>query len=461
MNLLLLNSHFNLLLFMLLFIPLTEVVHAQESMTWKAGTARVNITPTQSMWMGGYASRDRPSEGVRQDIWAKALALQDLHGNRGVMIRMDLISIPKGPSDRIRNRLEKEYDIDRAQVILNASHTHTGPEIRPDSWNMEGVDRAKVQNYVDDLENKIVDLVGDALKSLKPARLYSGNGLTRFQVNRRNNVENELKSYTELNGPNDYAVPVIRITDDQDHLKAVLFGYACHPTVLSDYLISGDYPGYAQSTLEEMYPDVLALFFQGAGGDQNPLPRREPQLAEQYGRELAAAVDRVLKSEMKPLTADLKVSYSEVNIGMQDAPPSAEELKMIIADNSDYPGYLKQKAKVFLGEINSGKELMKNYPYPVQAWRLGDQAIFTLGGELLVGYAIELKRIFGDDIFVFGYTNDVMGYIPTVTVLREGGYEGNRSPYFTNPWEGNIEYLITQECQKLAKAVGIDRIEID
>lgn len=459
MNPMLLNSHFRHLLFIIMLIPFAVLAHAQENMTWKAGMASVNITPTQSMWMGGYAARDHASEGVRQDIWAKAVALEDLSGSRGVMIRMDLINIPKGLSDRIRDRIEKNFNIDRAQVILNVSHTHTGPEIRPTSWNMEEGDQKKVEQYRDDLEDKIVDLVGNALKSLQPARLYSGNGLTRFQVNRRNNVERELKSYTELKGPNDYAVPVIKITDEKDQMKAILFGYACHPTVLSDYQISGDYPGYAQETLEDMYPNVMALFFQGAGGDQNPLPRREPQLAEQYGRELAAAVDRVLKTDMKALASELKVSYSEVNIGMEKAPPCAEDLKLIVADDSDYPGYLKHRAKLFLEEINSGKELKKDYPYPVQAWRLGDQAIFTLGGELLVGYAIELKRIFGDEVFVFGYTNDVMGYIPTVTVLREGGYEGNRSPYFTNPWEGNIEYLIINECQKLAREVGIDELD--
>ncbi len=445
-----------LLQFFVLMFPIMGLCQPKDNMIWKAGIASTNITPDHPIWMGGYASRDRPSDGVRLDIWIKAVALEDQEGQKGVLVSMDLINMPKGPSDRIRDRLEREFNISRAQVILNVSHTHSGPELRPDSWNMAEEDRIKVQNFVDKLENQVVELVGKAIQDLKPARLYSGNGLTRFQVNRRNNVERELKSYTELKGPNDYAVPVLKVEDVDGNMMAVIFGYACHGTVLSDYLISGDYPGYAQQTLETMYPDATALFFQGAGGDQNPLPRREPQLAEQYGRELAAAVDRVLKSEMKPLTADLVVSYSEVPIGMKDAPPKADELELIVAEDSDYPGYLKQRASVFLNQIKSGQDLLSEYPYPVQVWSIGEQPIFALGGELLVGYAIELKRIFGDDIFVFGYSNDVMGYIPTATVLREGGYEGNRSPYFTNPWEENIENLIIRECEKLANEVGIN-----
>lgn len=433
-------------------------VQSQEVLNWKAGVAKLDVTPTQSMWMGGYAFRDRGSEGVRENVYIKALALEDADGKRGVMVSMDLINIPKGPSDRIRDRVEKDYNIKRSQIILNVSHTHTGPEVRPEVWNIGDEESNKIADYTIELENSIVKLVGMAFEDLQPARLYSGNGLTRFQVNRRNNVERELKSYTELKGPNDYSVPVIKVVDQEDEIKAIVFGYACHATVLNDYLISGDYPGYAQKTLEVLYPEATAMFFQGAGGDQNPLPRREAVLAEQYGRELAAAVDRVLKSDMKSLESKLAVSYSEIPIGMQDGPPCAEDLEAITADDSSYPDYLKHRAQVILDKINSGEGLVKDYPYPVQAWSIGDQAVFALGGELLVGYAIELKRIFGDDIFVFGYSNDVMGYIPTVTVLREGGYEGNRSPYFTNPWEANIEYLIISETSKLAKQIGVGEV---
>ncbi len=451
-----LNCDLKILLFLLWFIPIPEFVHAQEDLDWKAGTASINITLSQSMWLGGYASRRHPSEGVRQSVWIKAIALEDQNGQRGVMVSMDLIVIAKGSSDRIRDRLEKNFNLNRSQIVLNVSHTHTGPEVRPDVWSIEEEEREKIISFLQDLEDKVVELVGQAIQDLEPAKLFSGNGLTKFQVNRRNNKEKQLKSYTELNGPNDYAVPVIKVMDENDRMKAILLGYSCHATVLSDYQFSGDYPGYAKEALEDMYPGAMALFFQGGGGDQNPLPRREPQLAEQYGRQLAAAVDRVLKIEMKPLTSNLSASYSEINIGMKDAPPKAEQLELIVAEDSKYPDYLKHRANVILDHIKNGNEMLSEYPYPVQVWRLGGQAIFALGGEIVIGYAIELKRIFGDDIFVFGYSNDVMGYVPTATVLREGGYEANRSPYFTNPWEDNIEYLIIKECQKLAKEVGID-----
>ncbi len=449
--------HFCFLVIFILINPITGFGQSQKKMIWKAGIASINITPTQSMWMAGYASRNHPSEGVRQDVWIKALALEDQNGQRGVMVSMDLCLLPKDLSDRVRDIIKKKYGLDKKQLILNVSHTHSGPSINPDDYVMTDEERLKVKGFAQDLEIKIVKLVGMALEDMKPSRLYSGNGLTRFQVNRRNNKEHNLKSFTELNGPNDYAVPVIKIVDNNNQIKAILFGYACHATVLSDYLISGDYPGYAQATLEEMFPEAIALFFQGAGGDQNPLPRREPQLAEQYGRELAAAVVRILKTDMRELTAELFISYPEIRIGL-DNPPGEEELESIIASDSDYPAYNKQRAKVLLEKMKRGIEIPPNYPYPVQVWRIGEQPVFALGGELLVGYAIELKRIFGDNIFVFGYCNDVMGYVPTVTVLREGGYEGNRAPYVKMfAWEANIEYLIIHETIHLANEAGIER----
>ena len=96
--------------------------------TWKAGTARANITPEEHMWMAGYAFRNKPSEGKLTDLWAKALVLEDVKGQRAVMISLDLVAIRKVISEPVRNRIEQEYGLKRSQILINASHTHTGPE---------------------------------------------------------------------------------------------------------------------------------------------------------------------------------------------------------------------------------------------------------------------------------------------------------------------------------------------
>lgn len=427
---------------------------------WKAGVARVKITPRTSMWMAGYAARNKPSEGVRHDLWAKALVLEDVKGQQVVMISTDLVGVRKALSERIRSRIEKQFALTRSQIILNSSHTHTGPETESERhiYELDAGELKKIDDYAAELEENIVSLVGKALKSLQPAMLYSGNGVSRFQVNRRNNQETRLAAQTELKGPNDYAVPVIKVVNGKEKIMALLFGYACHNTVLGDYKFSGDYAGFAQLELEKLYPGANALFFQGAGADQNPLPRRSPELAKQYGKDLAAAVERVLDEPMKPLSSELAVSYSEINIGFEKPSPSKEELVQIIS-GADYPDYLKHNAKVLLRQLQEGKSLITSYPYPVQVWKLGEQPLVAMGGEVVVGYSIAIKRMFGQNTFVFGYSNDVMAYIPTAVILKEGGYEGTRSPVFTSPWASDIEEKILNEVIRLAKKVGVPESE--
>ncbi len=443
--------------FFILRLPLLAQ-NQKKDLAWKAGVSRVRITPDVSLWMAGYASRTHPSEGILQDLWSKALAIEDANGNRAVMITNDLLEIPKYYSDNIIRRLEERYGLRRSQIILNCSHTHSGPVLYDSLGNWYPLDKEmekRIRAYSGSVENKIVDLVGEALRSMVQAEIYAENGIARFQVNRRNNKEVSSNLFTDLKGPNDYAVPVIKVTDKTEKLIAVAFGYACHSTVLDFYQFCGDYPGFAQTEIEKLYPGVTAMFFQGAGADQNPLPRRSVPLAIQYGRTLAAAVDRVLNEKMRKLEPSLVTVCSEVNLEFAGPPPTKNELLGLISDTSSTLPYLKQTARTLIQRLERGEKFVNYYPYPCQVWKLGDQAIMALGGELVIEYAIELKNLFGPDIFVLGYTTDVMAYIPSVTILKEGGYEGTRSVFFTTPWSINIQSTILEEMSKLAKQAGI------
>ena len=424
---------------------------------WSAGVARVVITPDEPMWMAGFGFRDRSSEGTRHELWAKALALEDAQGNRGVLITADLLGIPKSMSDTIRDRIHARYELSRAQVMLNSSHTHTGPVLEDalvDIYPLDAGQRARVARYSRQLEQQMVALVGAALQTMRPARLYADNGVARFAVNRRNNSAETLHQQTALQGPSDHAVPVLKVESDAGEVIAVVFGYACHTTTLSDYTWSGDYAGFAQQEVEKMYPEATALFFQGAGADQNPLPRGTAELASQYGRDLASAVERVLQEKMRPLAAQLSTAYSEVELRLTP-PPSRDELAQRAAAASGYPA---RWAHRLIEQIDNGEPFLRAYPFPVQAWRLGNQPIFAMGGELVVDYAVALKQIFGYDTFVMGYTNDVMAYIPTVNILREGGYEGKTSQMvygLPSPWASDIETLILSETLTVAREAGI------
>ncbi|MCE6988279.1 neutral/alkaline non-lysosomal ceramidase N-terminal domain-containing protein [Dyadobacter sp. CY323] len=447
-----------LLLSVLALITLTPAF-AQK--TWKAGVARVAITPAEQLWMAGFASRTQASEGKLHDIWAKALALEDADGKQAVLITTDLLGFPKAMSDNIRAQLLSKYKLSKGQIILNSSHTHSGPVLGSalsDIYPFGQPEQQKIDKYSEWLTNQIVTLAGNALKSLQPAVLESGNGVARFQVNRRNNNAATLDRLTEITGPGDAAVPVLKVSDPKGKLLAIAFGYACHPTVLDLNKFSGDYPGYAQIELEKLYPGTTALFFQGAGADQNPLPRHTVPLAIQYGKTLAASVERVISENMKPLDAKISTAYTEVNLSLTTA-PTKDQLSAM-ADKTT--GYQQKWAKRMVERINKGEKFPTSYPFPLQVWKLGEQAIMTMGGELVVDYAINLKKIFGQNIFVMGYSNDVMNYIPSATILREGGYEGETAAIVYGlpaTWASDVEIEILNGMVQLAKQAGVVKPE--
>lgn len=421
---------------------------------WKIGVAEIDITPKEPMWMAGYGGRDKESESTLHPLRAKCLFFEDGLGTRAVLITTDLLTIPRELSLSIKKAVFNSYHIPKSHVLINSSHTHTGPVLTNSLLDIYPLDKPqyeKVELYTSMLEGKLLTLVDNAMKDLEPVKLYSGNGVSRIQVNRRNNKESEIESLAELKGPNDFAVPVFKVETMSGKIKAIAFGYACHPTVLNTYAWSADYPGFAQLELEKLYPGAVALFFQGAGGDQNPLPRRSEGLARQYGKSLGVAVERVLEEKMKVLPAKFMASYDEINLPF-DKLPSLEELKELRDTNS---GYVKRWASRLISEMEEGQILDAQYEYyPIQSWSLGGQLLLALGGEVTVEYAISLKKILGDELFVLGYSNDVMNYIPSEKILEEGGYEGKQAHMvygLPSKWKSGIEEKIINSAVRLTE----------
>lgn len=424
---------------------------------WQAGVAAVAITPESPMWMAGYAARTRPAEGKLTELWAKALVLQDPRGERAVLVTLDLVGIDRDLSQALVGRLQDKYGLRREQIALNCSHTHSGPvvarNLRPmHEYALERPQQELIYRYADFLQAAVVKLVGQALENVQPAQIAWGTGRCTFAVNRRENREADVparRAAGQLRGPHDHDVPVLAVRDLQGRLRAVCAGYACHATVLSGYEWCGDYPGYYQIALEEAHPGAVALFWAGCGADQNPLPRREVSLAQDYGRQLAAAVEAVLAAPLTPLNGSLQASYAEIPLAL-DTLPTREQL---VAQSSDSNKYVAMRARMLLEQLDAGKPLSPVYPYPVQRWQLGDgPQWYFLGGEVVVEYALRIKAEQGAQrTWVAGYSNDVMAYIPSRRVLNEGGYEGGGAMvYYGLPtaWSPRVESQIIDEVRR-------------
>lgn len=406
--------------------------------------------------MAGFAARTEPARGAMHDLHVKVLALEAADGTRALLVTSDLLGFPRALAVEITGRIMDQTGLPREAIQLNSSHTHSGPvlsggltDIYPigeEQWN-------DIDDYTEWLADEVVRLAGEAIGNLQPATVEIGRGVARFAVNRRNNPRDTLHQLPELAGPGDHDVPVFRISDAEGELFAVLFGYACHPTVQSGLHWSGDYPGFTQKMLEEELDGVTALFFQGAGADQNPLPRGHDSWARQYGATLAAAVLATLDREMNPLDPEIGLGYQELDLPV--APLPSDEVLAQRAANDNYIGRWARRMQELKA---SGTSFPTHYPFPIQVWRLGNIPVIGLGGELVSGYAISLKEIFGFDTVVMGYSNDVMNYIPTSRILLEGGYEGLTAHMvygMHGPWTGQVEASILQASVEVAREAGV------
>lgn len=414
---------------------------------WKAGTARIKITPPHPLWMSGYGSRTHPAEGTLQDLWVKALALEDPSGRRALILTADLVGIDAELAARVRARIPLPAE----SVMIACSHTHTGPMTSTNlecMFDLEEPERQKIAYYAIFLESALVGAAIEAMEALAAATLSWGNGACDVAVNRRNNPEKEvpdLRAAGALKGPVDHDVPVLQVKGAGG--SAILFGYACHNTVLDTYKWSGDYAGYAQAALEKAHPGTTALFFMGCGGDQNPLPRRRVELAEEYGRKLAEAVDR---APLTPVRGGLSTRASTVNLPFAQVPDEAALRKSLQDKNVSQ----RERAKLLLRQMAQNGSIAAAYPYPVQVWALGDLTIAALGGEVVVDYSLRLKRELGPRTWVAAYCNDVMAYIPSERVLKEGGYEGGGAMVYyglPSPWAPGLEDAIVKRVKELAK----------
>lgn len=443
--------------FTLLALVGGSVVSAAAGDGWMAGVARVDITPEDPLWLAGYASRDREAEGTLHPIWLKALALRDAHGHRAVLVTSDVLGWPKPSADRVRARLRERLGLEHAQVILSASHTHSGPVLDGTLlciYPLEAPQLDAVRRYTAALEDRAVAVAEQAFAALQPAQLESAAGVARFAVNRRNNREAEILRTHDFEGPVDHAAPVLRVTGSDGAPLAVVFGYACHNTTLDSYQWCGDYAGFAQIELENAFPGCSAMFFAGCGGDQNPLPRRSVARARQYGETLASAVRCALTGGATPLEPVLRTAYREIDLPL-NGPPSREELEQVAATAQ---GYMSRAAREQLDILDAGGALRTSYAYPVQMWRIGGQALAVLGGEVVVDYAVAIKQMLGNETFVMAYANDVMSYIPSERVLAEGGYEGDTSQLIYGmpaKWRVGIEARILDAVRAVARETGV------
>jgi neutral ceramidase len=417
--------------------------------SWTAGAATTDITPERSLWMAGFAARKQASQGVALPLHAKALALQCGRGSAAVLVTADLLGLTARITDRVAREVRRRHKLHRANLMFNASHTHCGPVVDQQlsvAYDLTADQWAAIEAYTTRLEERLIAVVGEALSRMRPARVAYGRGDAAFAANRR-------VKFTP-DGPVDHSVPLLRVDEADGRPLAIVFGYACHNTTLQDGFVQfhGDYAGVAQAELQRRHPGATALFVIGCGADANPRPRGTLDLVQAHGVALADAVDRALPAATS-VAPTLHTAYGTVNLPFVDDGARERWRQQLDIDEV----YLRRHRALMQTITERDGHLQRSQRDPVQVWRFGSGlTLVALGGEVVVDYALRLARDYPDQhIWAAGYSNDVFGYVPSLRVLREGGYEGGDAMIYYGrpaPFTEAVEDLIFGEVRRLMRS---------
>jgi len=423
---------------------------------FQAGLGKRKITPPMPYWLAGFDNRNHAAETVAHDVWTKALAIEDAKGQKLIIITADLATMPKDMFDRVAARVMYRQGVDRAHVLINISHTHSGPVVTvPHGADREMLHR--VEKYRLALLDSMVAAADDAVADLQPARIAYGSGKVDFSHNRRQRLPGGGWTFgMDPNGPIDQSVPVLRVMGRDGKLRGVLFGLACHPSALTYefYVMSGDYAGIAQAAVEKAHPGATALFIQLCGGDQTTYPRRKMELAEKYGAELGSEVDRVMQGRMENVRGPVKTAMLTTELPFADF--SVEQFEQQAQDKDNL---IRKHAERMLKRYEADDPPMPSLPYAMQAIRFGQGlTLLAMNGEVVVDYDLRVKKEYGaNDMIVAGYSNARQCYIPSLRVLKEGGYEPHDSilmESFPAPFSDQVEETIFAGIHQLMKEVG-------
>lgn len=428
---------------------------------WRIGLSAVRITPEEPLPMCGYSPN--MSEGVLDDLYAKAMAVEDADSSQAVLLTADLLFFRAPFAEVISRKIMDETGLERRQILLNASHTHAGPVCGvkdPGRFDLPEDQRRDVQEYTERLIEQLVQLVPAALADLKPGRLSWSAGEVGFVMNRRLiGPEGKCRGMgPNPAGPVDRSVPVLRVDWPDGRLRAVVFGCACHPVTLdgANRKISGDYAGVAQRYLQTRHPAAQAMFVIGCGADANSHPRGGPQQeawVTRHGEALGKEVDRVLSDEMLEIGGHLKTELAPVDLPLEHT-FSRRQLEEMAGDGQTY--WHKQNARGMLETLDRNQPLPKTYRSSIALWRFGDDlTLVGLPGEAVADYVPMIREALGPaGLWIAAYCNESFGYLPTAEILERGGHESMGLTLAVGLFSPRIEEVVIATVRQLADKTG-------
>ncbi len=441
----------------------------------KAGVCKVNITPFLGGPMSGYAARDHGSERVHDELYAKALVLDD--GKTTVaLVTSDLIGIDRALSGEVRALVKSQLGLPESCVWLCGSHTHFGPHIYRSRHVEDSPYQTQDEAYIQVLVHKMASAIKQAYESRRPARLGSGRILAEgIHYNRRlirddGKVEMSLTlppPYEGLAfGPVDREVGLLKVMGEtEDDVIASVINFACHPVSSTDrmYELSADYPGYAMNLIEQVEGGVC-LFALGCAGNLVPI-QRKGRSKRQVGLSLGGVALKGLQWILATDDIQIRAARKEIILPVRASGSEEEMAKDITKAQAVLEAAQKRQASkrelTELGEAVRVAEAMPRWAKrfsgqggcltEIQAFRLGDIHIVGLPGEVFTELGMMVKKALAPaSVLVVSLSNDNPGYIPIRQAFDEGGYESTVSAFAP----GAGEFMVEEALKLVASLEG-------
>ena len=437
----------------------------------KAGASKVNITPFVGGPMAGYAAREHGSEGIHDDLHAKALVLAD--GNQEVaLVTSDLIGVGEELVEEVRRIVQKSVGISQDRVWICASNTHFGPKVQRNRLTDEKYD-AFANAYFDVLAQKMATAIRLAHDRMAPACVGSGSisaeGISYNRRLIRDNGKVEMSPtlpppYDGLSfGPVDSEVSVLKVVGaEEGDAIATLVNFACRPVSSTDHMyeISADYPGYAMKLIEQTEGGVC-LFALGCAGNIVPI-QRQGRSKRKLGLSLGGVALKALQWIETTDDAPIRAARKEIELPLREFSESDEMQNNTDVARAELAAargrQAHQRELTELGERLHVSEGMLRWAdrherataqqTEIQCFWLGDIPLVGLPGEVFVELGMNVKAgIKKKPTFVLSLSNDAIGYVPIRQAFEDGGYE----PTVSALAPGCGEYLV-EEALSLAAA---------
>ncbi|MFH1921201.1 MAG: hypothetical protein ABIP48_15135 [Planctomycetota bacterium] len=415
--------------------------------TLLAGAAETVVTPAaEGTFLIGPM---KPSTGVHDDLWARALVLAEGE-KRVAILTLDYLGFDFTYSDVLLASVSQASGIPPGHIMINCSHSHNAPLTLP--WGPW--EKHKDKAFHEMLPCKLAEITKRACDRLQPARVRYQREPTQIGFNRRMPTGGGVVMAPNPHGAVLPWVDVLQIEGLHSERIAVLLSHAAHPVIVhgASTLITADYPGFAVAALRKSQGGAgVYMFAQGCCGNINGFPLRGGiDAAAAAGRDLADAAGRTLKAEGGFVDGSpLRVFSCELALPLAP-PPSVAECERMLAEEKD--ALRKEMLTNLLDIARGGQRHTKEFR--IRAFALGDQlCILGLSHEMFAEYGQFVNQVSPfEHNMVFGYTNGVECYVGT----EKDYLLGDRGGYETSPKGAALRYggrlPLAPQAERLIKA---------